>query len=77
MARTCMAQVVTAPAGSQDPRCGPYRQAPRKRWVLVQPKSTTSMMVDSGTVSTPLNRLWLTNFAMNRFTRKLTPEIYV
>ncbi|KZK74306.1 MAG: B12-binding domain-containing radical SAM protein [Pelodictyon luteolum] len=27
----------------------------RKKWLLIQPKSTTSMMVDSGTVSMPLN----------------------
>jgi len=27
----------------------------RKKWLLIQPKSNTSMMVDSGTVSMPLN----------------------
>ena len=31
------------------------QQKTRKRWLLVQPVSTTSMMVDSGTVSMPLN----------------------
>ncbi|MEI8032201.1 MAG: radical SAM protein [Chlorobiaceae bacterium] len=31
------------------------QQRTRKRWLLVQPKSNTSMMVDSGTVSMPLN----------------------
>jgi bacteriochlorophyll C12 methyltransferase len=25
----------------------------------------------------PLNWVWLANFMMNRFTRKLTPEIYL
>lgn len=30
-------------------------QKTKKRWLLVQPKSDTSMMVDSGTVSMPLN----------------------
>ncbi len=32
-------------------------QKARKKWLLVQPKSTTSMMVDSGSVSMPLNLL--------------------
>jgi bacteriochlorophyll C12 methyltransferase len=31
------------------------QQKTRKKWLLVQPKSGTSMMVDSGTVSMPLN----------------------
>ncbi|NTW83264.1 MAG: radical SAM protein [Chlorobiaceae bacterium] len=31
------------------------QQKSRKKWLLVQPKSGTSMMVDSGTVSMPLN----------------------
>ncbi|TCD48488.1 radical SAM protein [Chlorobium sp. N1] len=30
-------------------------QKTRKKWLLIQPKSGTSMMVDSGTVSMPLN----------------------
>lgn len=32
-------------------------QKSRKKWLLIQPVSTTSMMVDSGTVSMPLNLL--------------------
>jgi bacteriochlorophyllide d C-12(1)-methyltransferase len=31
------------------------QQRSRKKWLLIQPKSGTSMMVDSGTVSMPLN----------------------
>jgi bacteriochlorophyllide d C-12(1)-methyltransferase len=31
------------------------KQKSRRKWLLVQPKSGTSMMVDSGTVSMPLN----------------------
>lgn len=31
------------------------QQKTKKKWLLVQPKSNTSMMVDSGTVSMPLN----------------------
>ncbi|NTV98350.1 MAG: radical SAM protein, partial [Chlorobiaceae bacterium] len=31
------------------------QQKSRRKWLLVQPKSGTSMMVDSGTVSMPLN----------------------
>ncbi|NTW57361.1 MAG: B12-binding domain-containing radical SAM protein [Chlorobiaceae bacterium] len=31
------------------------QQKSRRKWLLVQPKSSTSMMVDSGTVSMPLN----------------------
>ncbi|NTV92957.1 MAG: B12-binding domain-containing radical SAM protein [Chlorobiaceae bacterium] len=31
------------------------QQKSKKRWLLIQPKSITSMMVDSGTVSMPLN----------------------
>ena len=31
------------------------QQKSRKKWLLIQPVSNTSMMVDSGTVSMPLN----------------------
>ncbi len=31
------------------------KQKSRKKWLLIQPVSNTSMMVDSGTVSMPLN----------------------
>ncbi|NTW74966.1 MAG: B12-binding domain-containing radical SAM protein, partial [Chlorobiaceae bacterium] len=38
-------------------------QKTRKKWLLVQPKSTTSMMVDSGSVSMPLNLIMVASLA--------------
>jgi bacteriochlorophyll C12 methyltransferase len=42
-------------------------QKTRKKWLLVQPKSTTSMMVDSGTVSMPLNLIMVATLASKYF----------
>jgi bacteriochlorophyll C12 methyltransferase len=42
-------------------------QKGRKRWLLVQPKSGTSMMVDSGTVSMPLNLIMVATLAGKLF----------
>ncbi len=42
-------------------------QKRRKKWLLVQPKSTTSMMVDSGTVSMPLNLIMVASLAGKLF----------
>jgi len=42
-------------------------QKSRKKWLLVQPVSTTSMMVDSGTVSMPLNLLMVATLAGELF----------
>jgi len=39
------------------------QQTARKRWLIVQPKSTTSMMVDSGSVSMPLNLIMVATIA--------------
>lgn len=39
----------------------------RKKWLLIQPMSTTSMMVDSGTVSMPLNLLMVATLAAELF----------
>ncbi|MCG8342508.1 MAG: radical SAM protein [Chlorobiales bacterium] len=39
----------------------------RKKWLLVQPTSSTSMMVDSGTVSMPLNLIMVSTLAGELF----------
>ncbi len=38
-------------------------QRTRKKWLLIQPKSSTSMMVDSGSVSMPLNLIMVATLA--------------
>lgn len=59
--QTEQAEIVTAPfapaAGYSEELLQQLasRQKSEKKWLLVQPKSNTSMMVDSGTVSMPLN----------------------
>jgi len=40
---------------------------PRKKWLLVQPKSSTGLLVDSGKVSTPLNLLMVATLAEKYF----------
>jgi radical SAM superfamily enzyme YgiQ (UPF0313 family) len=50
-----MPQPAVAPAGR------------RKRWLIVQPKSSTPLMVDSGKVSIPLNLLMVATTAQQRF----------
>ncbi len=42
-------------------------QKTRKKWLLIQPKSQTSMMVDSGTVSMPLNLIMVATLASKYF----------
>lgn len=42
-------------------------QKSRKKWLLVQPRSQTSMMVDSGTVSMPLNLIMVATLASKFF----------
>ncbi len=42
-------------------------QKSRKKWLLVQPTSSTSMMVDSGTVSMPLNLIMVSTLAGELF----------
>lgn len=49
-------------------------QHPRKKWLLVQPVSTTSMMVDSGKVSMPLNLLMVATIAGQLFDVSLIDE---
>ncbi|MBN1278156.1 MAG: B12-binding domain-containing radical SAM protein [Chlorobiaceae bacterium] len=39
----------------------------RKKWLLIQPKSSTSMMVDSGSVSMPLNLIMVATLAGDLF----------
>jgi len=39
----------------------------KKRWLLVQPKSKTNLMVDSGKVSIPLNLMMVGTMAKTRF----------
>lgn len=43
------------------------KQTSRKKWLLVQPTSNTSMMVDSGTVSMPLNLIMVSTLAGELF----------
>lgn len=47
----------------------PSRKNPsrKKRWLLVQPKSKTNLMVDSGKVSIPLNLMMVGTLAKTRF----------
>lgn len=42
-------------------------QKTRKKWLIIQPKSQTSMMVDSGTVSMPLNLIMVATLASKFF----------
>ncbi|NCC31793.1 MAG: B12-binding domain-containing radical SAM protein [Chloroflexia bacterium] len=42
-------------------------QAQRKRWLLIQPKSSTPLMVDSGKVSMPLNLLMVATLVQQHF----------
>jgi bacteriochlorophyll C12 methyltransferase len=42
-------------------------QKTRKKWLLIQPKSQTSMMVDSGSVSMPLNLIMVATLAGKLF----------
>ncbi|MEE9904155.1 MAG: B12-binding domain-containing radical SAM protein [Chlorobium sp.] len=46
----------------------------RKKWLLVQPKSSTSMMVDSGSVSMPLNLIMVATLAGELFDVTLLDE---
>jgi len=43
------------------------QQKTRKKWLIVQPMSTTSMMVDSGSVSMPLNLIMVATVAGHLF----------
>ncbi|NTW55790.1 MAG: B12-binding domain-containing radical SAM protein [Chlorobiaceae bacterium] len=45
-----------------------------KKWLLVQPKSSTSMMVDSGSVSMPLNLIMVATLAGRLFDVTLVDE---
>ncbi|MBN1278926.1 MAG: B12-binding domain-containing radical SAM protein, partial [Chlorobiaceae bacterium] len=67
------AEIVTAPfapaAGYSEDLLQQLasRQKFRKKWLLIQPKSNTSMMVDSGTVSMPLNLIMVATIAGKLF----------
>ena len=59
--QTTPSTIITSPLGAPPDQSEETlqqlaaQQKSRKKWLLVQPKSGTSMMVDSGTVSMPLN----------------------
>jgi len=46
----------------------------KKKWLLIQPKSSTSMMVDSGSVSMPLNLIMVATLAGELFDVTLIDE---
>jgi bacteriochlorophyllide d C-12(1)-methyltransferase len=46
----------------------------RKKWLFIQPKSSTSMMVDSGSVSMPLNLIMVATLAGDLFDVTLIDE---
>lgn len=46
----------------------------RKRWLIVQPKSSTSLLVDSGKVSMPLNLLMVATLVQKHFELDLIDE---
>ena len=50
------------------------QQKRRKKWLLVQPRSQTSMMVDSGSVSMPLNLIMVATIAGTLFDVELVDE---
>jgi bacteriochlorophyll C12 methyltransferase len=50
------------------------QQKRRKKWLLIQPKSQTSMMVDSGSVSMPLNLIMVATLAATLFDVELLDE---
>ncbi|NTU59048.1 MAG: B12-binding domain-containing radical SAM protein [Chlorobiaceae bacterium] len=50
------------------------KQKIRKKWLLIQPKSETSMMVDSGSVSMPLNLIMVATLASRQFDVTLIDE---
>jgi len=49
-------------------------QKTRKKWLVIQPKSMTSMMVDSGSVSMPLNLIMVATLAGKLFDVTLLDE---
>ncbi|MEI6846551.1 MAG: radical SAM protein [Chlorobiaceae bacterium] len=49
-------------------------QKNKKKWLLIQPKSQTSMMVDSGSVSMPLNLIMVATLASSLFDVTLIDE---
>lgn len=53
-------QVSLSPTTSSKPK-------QRKRWLLIQPKSRTNLMVDSGKVSIPLNLMMVGTLAQKHF----------
>ena len=50
------------------------KQKSRKKWLLIQPKSQTGMMVDSGSVSMPLNLIMVATLASRIFDVTLIDE---
>jgi bacteriochlorophyll C12 methyltransferase len=60
--------------GSESLAVMAARQKTRKRWLLVQPKSVTTMTVDSGRVSMPLNLVMVATLAGAIFDITLVDE---
>jgi bacteriochlorophyll C12 methyltransferase len=56
---------VTYPSAATSSSNGAFR--PRKKWLLIQPRSNTSLLVDSGKVSMPLNLLMVGTLAQKYF----------
>jgi bacteriochlorophyll C12 methyltransferase len=50
------------------------KQKTRKKWLLIQPKSQTGMMVDSGSISMPLNLIMVATLASRKFDVTLIDE---
>ncbi len=55
------------PAGNTITRYNPSTNGRRKKWLIVQPKSATPLMVDSGKVSIPLNLLMVATLVQKYF----------
>ncbi|NTV98721.1 MAG: B12-binding domain-containing radical SAM protein [Chlorobiaceae bacterium] len=60
-------------ADTHSPECLREKKSVKK-WLLVQPKSSTSMMVDSGSVSMPLNLIMVATLAGRLFDVSLVDE---
>ncbi|RRR77449.1 MAG: radical SAM protein [Candidatus Viridilinea halotolerans] len=58
-----------------EPVAAPFVAPPnRKRWLIIQPKSNTPLMVDSGKVSMPLNLLMVATMVQNHFLADFVDE---
>lgn len=60
-------EMLIAPQAIEAPRKPFVAPTKRKKWLVVQPKSNTPLMVDSGKVSIPLNLLMVSTMANTHF----------